>query len=203
MKCWLSQDAIMLFPVAKIKIWPSYSMHRSCLLLWQGMTTCLQLLHLYYRYRYILDSDTQAKLQSMWCKKPIGQSLEKFLLPCNINWHVAHFQLHAFPTHITLTLLIFFRNVVKAFYNSSLLFEVLTVFGPLSEDVSICIGNYCSSLCVADKLYYLVNFALPSVGKLVPRVAEHIRSLLKREFEGWQPSIRNRDINSIRRKSLR
>ena len=174
MKCWLSQDAIMLFPVAKIKMWPSYSIHRSCLLLWQGMTTCLQLLHLYYRYRYILDCNTQAKLQSMWCKNPIGQSLEKFL------------QLHAFPTHITLTLLIFFRNVVKAFYNSSLLFEVLTLFGPLSEDVSVYIGNYCSSLCVADKLCYLVNFASPSVSNLVPRVAEHIRSLLKRDFKGWQ-----------------
>ena len=72
---------------------------------------------------------------------------------------------------------------MKAFYNSSLLFEVLTVFGPLSEDVSVCIGNYCSSLCVARKLY-LVNFESPSVSNLVPRVAEHIRSLLKRDFKG-------------------
>ena len=71
---------------------------------------------------------------------------------------------------------------MKAFYNSSLLFEVLTVFGPLSEDVSICIGNYCSSLSVADK-FYLVNLEPLPVSNLMSLAPRHISSLFKRDFE--------------------
>ena len=34
-----------------------------------------------------------------------------------------------------------FRNVVKSFYTASLLYDVLTQFGELSEEVQLCVGG--------------------------------------------------------------
>ena len=60
-------------------------------------------------------------------------------------------------------LYLFFRNVIKSFYTSSMLMDVLSTFGEGPEDVSI----YCLKMTVS---YYLVHmeYVYNTLRKLLP-----------------------------------
>lgn len=107
--------------------------------------------------------------------RPCGSHIKGYShINFNFQWTYDIYSL-VVCSHIVIIVLSCFRNVVKAFYNSSLLFEVLSVFGPLSEDVSnnyhICIieRNHTSNIRHIDMEHNLVTTIVALVRYVYPR----------------------------------